>query len=256
MSKYGMPGWQNTGGILAALLAEMGYMGDAEVFDDAEGFWKFAGYSEWNSEIARQDLGKAWSFEDSPYKPYPSCGVLHCALDCFLEVMEKNHLQPEDIEKVNVFRGQVSPPGVPGPIKGQELTNVVDFQFSLPYVLGVVAFGVKTGPEWQDMDKMKDPRVLNFAKKVTLQANPESSKRPSLNVVEVVAKGKTFRAEKTQPQYGRGGEKQLNDEQLAIKFRENAARILAREKMDRAVEYLLNLERMPSIVGLMDQVTP
>ncbi len=255
MSKYGMPGWQNTGGITAALLAEIGYMGDALVFDDKEGFWKFAGYSAWNPEIARQDLGKVWSFEDSPYKPYPSCGVLHCAVDCFLEVMEKNHLRPEDIEKVTVLRGGASPPGSPGPIKGQELTNVVDFQFSLPYILGVVAYGVKIGPEWQDMDKMKDPKVLNFAQKVTLQANTESAKRPLSNIVEVVAKGKTFKAEKTKPLYGRGGEKQLNDEQLAAKFRENAARILAREKIDRAIDSLLNLEKVNSTVQLMEHVT-
>ena len=256
MSKYGMPGWQNTGGIMAALLAEMGYMGDSEVFDTEEGFWKFAGYSEWDPEIARKGLGKTWSFEDSPYKPYPSCGVLHCTIDCFQEVMETNHLKPEEIESIQVFRGKPSPPGSPGQIKGQELTNVVDFQFTLPYILGVVAYGVKIGPEWQDMDKMKDPRVLNFAKKVSLQDVPEASKRPSLNIVEVKAKGKTFRAEKTQPLYGRGGEKQLNDEQLAIKFKENALRILTCEKIERALDYLLNLEKVASTVEILEQVTP
>jgi 2-methylcitrate dehydratase PrpD len=256
MSKYGMPGWQNTGGIMASLLADMGYMGDAEVFDDEEGFWKFAGYSQWNSDIARKDLGKAWSFKDTPYKPYPSCGVLHCAIDCFLEVMEKNHLQPENVEKVKVFRGQFSFPGAPGPIKGPELTNVVDFQFGLPYILAVIAYGVKIGPEWQDMDKMKDPRVQDFAKKVVLQANPEYAKRPSLNIVEVVAKGETFRSEKTQPLYGRGGEKQLSDEQLAVKFRGNASRILAQTKIDRAIGSILNLEKMTSINEVMKQFTP
>jgi 2-methylcitrate dehydratase PrpD len=256
MSKYGMPGWQNTGGIMAALLAEMGYVGDAEVFDNEEGFWKFAGYGEWDPEIARKDLGKTWSFEDSPYKPYPSCGVLHCAIDCFLELIEKNHLKPEDIERVNVFRGQSSLPGAPGPIKGKELTNVVDFQFSLPYILGVVAYGVKIGPEWQDWDTIKDPRILGFAKKVTLNVNPESSKRPSLNIVEVVAKENTFKAEKTQPMYGRKGERQLDDKQLAGKFRDNASRILTQNKIDGAIESLLNLEKMPSTVELMQEITP
>jgi 2-methylcitrate dehydratase PrpD len=256
MTKYGMPGWQNTGGIMAPLLAEMGYMGDAEVFDDEEGFWKFAGYSGWDSNIARKGLGKMWSFDNTPYKPYPSCGALHCAIDCFQDILSQNNLKPEDIESIKIFRGRPSPPGSPGPLKGPEITNVVDFQFSLPYILGVVACGFKIGPEWQKMDTMKDPRVLCLAKKVTLEVNPESGKRPSLNVIEVVAGGKTYRGERMQPFYGRGGEQQLDDGQLAAKFRANASDILTQNKIERAVEFLLNLEKLPGSLELMNQVTP
>jgi 2-methylcitrate dehydratase PrpD len=131
----------------------------------------------------------------------------------------------------------------------------VDFQFGLPYILAVMAYGITIGPEWQDMDILRDPRILKFTEKVTILDNPEFDKRPSLNIVEVTAGGKIFRQEKTQPTYGRGGERQFTDEQMVGKFKHNASRILTQNKIEEAVVCLLNLENVSSTVQLMQQVT-
>ena len=47
MTKYAVPGWQNTGGMMAALLAKEGFIGDTTLLDGDQGFWKFAGYDGW-----------------------------------------------------------------------------------------------------------------------------------------------------------------------------------------------------------------
>jgi 2-methylcitrate dehydratase PrpD len=44
MTKYGVPGWQDTGAVMGALLAQEGFIGDTTILDPAEGFWKLAGY--------------------------------------------------------------------------------------------------------------------------------------------------------------------------------------------------------------------
>ena len=103
---------------------------------------------------------------------------------------------------------------------------------------------------------LKDPRILSLARKVTLEVNPESGKKPSLNVVEVVAGGKTYRGERLQPMYGRGGEQQLDDRQLAEKFKGNAANILSQKQINKAIKSLLDLEKMPGTGELMKQVKP
>src|SRR4030042_4041000 len=125
LTKYGVPGWQNTGGIMAVLLAEMGYMGDTTVFDPEYGFWKMCGYEGWQPENITAGLGKTWNFTKVNYKPYPCCRMLHSALDCFLSIINKNKLTPDDIENVQAF---FHPCAELPLFTNRELTNCVDIQ--------------------------------------------------------------------------------------------------------------------------------
>jgi 2-methylcitrate dehydratase PrpD len=68
MTKYGVPGWQDTGAVMGALLAQEGFIGDTTILDPAEGFWKLAGYENWNSEKILEGLGRA----DAVDRPGPS----------------------------------------------------------------------------------------------------------------------------------------------------------------------------------------
>jgi 2-methylcitrate dehydratase PrpD len=61
--KYGIPGWQGTGAVMAVLLSEMGYVGDLDVFNPEHGFWKFAGYGVWKPENITDGLGIEWRFD-------------------------------------------------------------------------------------------------------------------------------------------------------------------------------------------------
>jgi hypothetical protein len=74
-------------------------------------------------------------------------------------------------------------------------------------------------------------------------------------MVEVVARGKTFKEERM---YHRGfptPDFRATDEELVEKFRHNASRILPRNKTDRAVKALLELETMGNVSELMEQVS-
>jgi 2-methylcitrate dehydratase PrpD len=252
MTKYGMPGWQNTGGLMAALLAEMGYMGDTTVFDDKEGFWKFAGYDGWNPEKLTEGLGKFWSFANTPYKPYPCCGVLHTAIDCFYSIMENNKLEPGDIDGITAYLPTV----VEAPLfQNRELTNIVDIQFGITYILAIAANKIRIGPEWQDMDIVREPRIQKLAEKIKLQIHPDASKKPGVSRVEVSAKGQTYTEERAHPRLGRGGERQMTNEELAAKFRHNASRILTEAKIEGSIKTLYELETLKSVADLMKQVT-
>jgi 2-methylcitrate dehydratase PrpD len=70
MTKYHVFGWGAQAGVTSALLADMGFTGDTEVFDGDHCFWKFTGHPYWDTEQLLQDLGEKWLHKIS-YKQYP-----------------------------------------------------------------------------------------------------------------------------------------------------------------------------------------
>lgn len=246
LSKYGFPGWQNTGAIIAVLLAEMGFMGDVNLLDDPEhGFAEFCGYEGWKPEKITEGLGKTWSFTEVRYKPYACCTSLHRCIDCFYELIQKYNLHPEEIERVTA---STSPTVDAVLFTNRELNNIVDLQFGMPYVLAMAAYGEKTGVDWQDWNKLTDPKIREFAKKVNLKGDPNYGEK-QLSKVEVIARGQTFKTELA------GYTAKLTDLQLVEKFRHNASRNLTQDKIKKAVESFSELENSPRVSQLISAIT-
>jgi 2-methylcitrate dehydratase PrpD len=262
--KYGVPGFQSTGAVTAILLAEMGFTGDTTVLDDPKrGFPYFCGYTVWQPEKIMEEIGKTWFFTQGlHYKPYPCCGVFHGVLDCFYDIIEQNNLMPEEIESVkpNCMPGMYTGPNAIREIQ----SNISAAQFYPPYLFSLAAHRVRIGPEWHDKTTVRDPKIIKFMDKVTCNAGvPDPQMRTGsspLNVpnkCEVVARGKTFALEldRSQRRGTLGSERAPTDDDIIGKFRHNAERILTQEKIDRAVEALVNLEKFDKISELIQYIT-
>jgi 2-methylcitrate dehydratase PrpD len=270
MAKYGVPGWQSTGAVTAVLLAEMGYTGDTMVLDDPErGFCFYVGYPNWYPDEITNGLGKNWCFNIRIlYKPYPCCGVLHGTLDCFCNIIEQNNLMPDEIESVRVFGrgGMMVPPRADSPSPAtREMKSISAAQFNLPYNIAVAAHRIARGAEWSDPGTMNNPKILQFMDKVTAQEDADYMNRYMKETgrnllaipakVEVVARGKTFTEERTYHQGTSGTDVSWTDKEVVEKFRHNAERILTKNKIEKAVEDLTNLEKIDNISQLMRHVT-
>ncbi len=129
----------------------------------------------------------------------------------------------------------------------------VDAQFSLPFVFAAAAHRVKIGAAWQEWETIRDPKIRDFMKKVTMIADPKAAEvkrkdpRSWPAKVEVTACGKTFTEERV---YARGTnftEFKAGDEELVEKFRCNADRFLTGDKINRAVESIFGLEKVNDI---------
>ena len=123
---------------------------------------------------------------------------MHSSLDCVISTIEKNNLMPEDIESVNVF----CHPETELPVwRSNELATHVDSQFNTPYVIAAAAHRVRL-EDWQDWDTIRNPKIVEFMKKVNCQVHPQlfeigrKDPRNFVGMVEVVAKGKTFKEER------------------------------------------------------------
>lgn len=255
LTKYGMPGWQNTGGMMAALLAEMGYTGDLSVFDGEYGFFQFCGYDgEVNLDAITQSIGDDWRLTRITYKPYPCCRMLHGGVDCLYKIIKENNIRADEIESIDV-KGH---PTIELPcFTHKEIENVVDAQFNAAYIFSVAASGVRIGPEWQDQSTMKDPGIRELMKKVTFGGHPEfvqrAQKSPGEQIftVDVVARGKRFHAQTLTPSGTVGTSGAMSDADLEYKFRHNAERILTQNQINQAINHLLNLEKLEDVPTLM-----
>jgi 2-methylcitrate dehydratase PrpD len=259
MVKYGTPGWQGTGAIVACYLAEMGYLGDETLFDGVSGLWRFTGSDTWMPERVLPGLHDEWLFAEQQYKPYPCCRVLHSSLDLFYRMVGLHGFTPDDIDSIRVFGPQYcEKPHLQNCI----IRSAIDAQFSAAYNFAVAAHGVTIGPEWQDDATMHDAKILAFMDKVTCEVHPEYTRRPladrlmSLGRIEVSANGRTYTDETTFA-YGtpRPGF-EMDDAALIGKFRHNARRVLTPAQIDSAVDALMDLENVRAVSGLMRHIVP
>lgn len=259
MVKYGTPGWQGTGAIIAAYLAEMGYIGDETLFDGASGFWRFTGSDTWEPEKVLDGINRDWLMAEQQYKPYPCCRVLHSSLDLFYRLIERHGLTAENIDSVRMWGPQYCEKPH---LQNMTIRSAIDAQFSAAYNFSVAAHGVTIGPEWQDEETMRDPKILAFMQKVTCKVHSEYTRRPlkdrlmSLGRIEVDANGTTY-TEETPFAYGtpRPGF-EIDDSALAGKFRHNAVRVLRQSQIDEAATAIMQLENVDNVSELMKLITP
>ncbi len=260
LSKYGIPGWQNTGAVMAVLLAEEGYTGDTNVLAAKNGFANMAGYREWNPEKITEDLGKTWWYlYKLHYKPYPCCAVFHAELDCFIDILGKYHLRPEEIESVRAYGLASTAEGL---FASDSVENLSSAQFNPRYIFSVAAHGIKVGPAWHDRSTATNPEILQFMKKVTLQRHPAYQNPQAIvplsspSKCEVTARGgQVFTIERKFKRGTIGTEVAPSDNDLIQKFRNNAERILTQEKIDQAVKLFKDLEEVDNISKLIQQLT-
>lgn len=248
--KYAPTAWLAQGAIQAAMLAEEGYTGNAYTLDSEYGFPKIitSGEDVWTAEKVLKGIGEEWTFVNYRYKAYPCCSFIHSILDSFYSLQEQYAFSPVEIQAIRCH----SEAFVAHPDQ-YAVENQIDAQFSIPYSVAMAAFGYKIGPAWQDKGALTDPKVREFMKKVTVFVSPKGKEMRKTDPkvfyanVEIDARGKTFNAE---TYYAKGTNKEgylLTDEDLIEKFKVNASAILPDEKINKAINAFMNLERLNDI---------
>ena len=247
MTKYCVPGWQNTGAVMAALLAKEGFIGDTTIFDAEQRLWKIVGYETWNNEKILEGLGKNWDFFSKIiYKPYPSCRMFQTELQCFLKIINENHIEPEEIESVLIL----GHPTLEAPaFTNREVKSVVDVQFGPANTLAMAANHIPVGVDWQDMERVKSPEIQALANKIAYRANPDFLATRA-SIVEVKARGETFKESVDFVSLH-----ELTEDELFAKYRHNASRVLTESKIEKSIDYLMDLENAKDINELMALVT-
>lgn len=187
-TKEGIP-WAVKTGLTAFYLAGAGHSGPRNILE---------------SDRLYKPFPQDWQPGASPHvcatylKLYTSCRHTHPPVDAMRQILARNIIDPHQIDaiEVEIYSGALRITNKPAPL------NTIDVQYSIPYVLALVAL---VGPETLlpvTQEALVHTGVADLARKVTLSLNDEFDRRfPAETVcrVTVSVQGERFSSDVTAP---------------------------------------------------------
>ena len=258
MIKYAPVSYLAQGGVEAAMLARLGYEGNATTLDNEFGFAEYNNRSKeiWDEEKVAGGLGTRWDILNLIYKPYPCCSFIHPILDCFRKLVEEEKLSRFDIEDIQCYTAPFN-----AHPDQYAVENQVDVQFSAPYCFALVINNYGIGPEWQSKKALKDPNVREFMRKVHMNIAPEYAENRKKDPkswygrIEVKAKGQTFIKETMYPKGAKVEGYAFTDEEMVQRFKDMGATILTDDKLEKAADIIMHLEDYDSLAPLFENIS-
>ena len=249
-------GWAARAGVTAALLATRGITGPPTAVEGRFGLFQAFLGDQADFEAVTADLGEQWEAENIFYKPYPANHFTHTGIDAAIALRSKG-VGSDDIATATL---EVAPPtvrtiGEPIEIKRKPETGY-HAQFSGPYtvaagILGGGGLGVgltdftdelACDPTRRDLmarvEVVGDPRLMAiYPCQLPARLSVTTTSGHTL-VEEVLA--------------NRGGPDQpLSDDELATKFADNTAGLVADSVASQIHDDLSGLIAAPCVAGLL-----
>jgi len=243
MTKPFHPGKCAFDGVLSAILAQRGFTCAPNIIEGKKGFFEALGDNS-RLEPMVKNLGKKYEVLQNTFKPYAACLLTHPTIDAVIELRNKYHLKPEEVEEIKCdvahfcldSAGQVEPKtGLAG-------------KFSTYYC---AALALTEGAAGEDMftdQKVLDPKMVALRKKVKARIEP-AYRDTQAKVTVTTKEGKKY---STYVEIPKGDPRNPpTDEELENKFRSLAPFILPKAKMERLVETIWALEKLKDIRQLI-----
>lgn len=256
--KYTVAGVLAQQAMTAAHMAQFGHTGDVHVLDDRQwGYPCFIGTTKWEPEHLTADLGRDWRFPaQTSYKPYAHCRIMHSSFDCVMQVVREHGIAPHEIDGIKVYvEGFAEQPAW----LSRRIEHLNDAQFSMAHGIAVSAHCPPTARAWQDPALVFSDSVMKLMDKVTTEVHPDYVKLLAANAasrpawVEVRARGQAFVGEKRYPKGSPSPDPDtyMSNEELALKFRQNADGVLRPANISALIDAVMNLERLADVGVIM-----
>lgn len=164
-------------GIIAARMAQKGFIGPSDIYESEYGFLNSYSYQRTHdSRYITEGLGEVWEFATSSIKAYPCCRYSGGHIDACLELYGKNKIDPAKIKKILIRSSNYTMKLLAEPRK-LEPKNVVDMQFSMYYQAAMALVRGKIGVEEFKIECLDDPVVRNLMKLIEVVEDPEFERR-------------------------------------------------------------------------------
>lgn len=263
-------------GVQAAQLVAGGLRGPLDVLEHPDGF--FVRASSTPLTEAFDSLGKAWLTETLCYKIYPAGAGMGTVLDCVLDMVRQHTV---DVKKIRAVQIAACPATLD--LDRRAAAHVVGPQTPPSVLAGCVAYNVAAALTDREMtarqltrERIADPAVWALAAKVSLTADEIFAQRargawlartlvslpngrPNLDFDPLhvsqfrmsagarvrieMDDGRSFEAEEEVPEGAAG--RAYDDRRKAVedKFRRETRYTLRKERMEKAVDGILHLEK-------------
>lgn len=267
----GLMAWNSTGsltkryqagnpaknGIVSARMAKYGYDGPYDIFESADGVFHAYSYKDhYDPKVFHNGLGKEWMFVDSSIKVYPCCRYSGGHLDACLEIVNKYHPNPQEIQKIDIESSKYTM-HLLAEKKKWDPKNIVDLQFSMPYQAAIAFKNGKVTVDEFDEKYINDPLIKRLISSTTVRMNDEFERRYpehySSAVTITMKDGTTYRAVIDDPK----GDKRnpVHYEDVVKKFRYLANRTYSDpQRAEKIISYVNELDKQTDMSELMHLV--
>ena len=241
-------------GVNAALLARDGFTAASNILEARRGFFNAmaGGFDE--SKISGR-LGAPYFMKEPgiSIKPYPSGSLSHPAQDLILDLVRQHDIRAADIERIDVGTNSNVPNALIYPMPRTALEG----KFSIPFCMAIAVLERIAGiAQFQDR-KVRDKKVVELMKRVTLYVDDELEKlgydqvRSRVRIAQ-----KNGRIIDGRYDVARGHpEKPMSWAELSDKFRDCAALVLPAKNAEDAVELTARVEELRSLSPLIQTLT-
>ncbi|MCC7106728.1 MAG: MmgE/PrpD family protein, partial [Chloroflexi bacterium] len=260
MTKRVQVGISAQAGVMAAQMAERGITGAHDIFEGRYGYFNVYQRGEYDRNVVLDGLGTAFVHSQLSYKPYPSCRFTHGVIDASLRLAQR--VRPEDVESVEIALTSAAFDSIVDPIEAKRRPRtIVDAQFSAPYTAAVALLRREVRLEDFTPETIVDPTVLAMTQKVSCRADAQmdAERGRGISPALVTARLTDGRIEREYQEWPLGHPNTpLGIDGLTAKFRRcasYAARPISTERLDRAIELCLSLERQQRATDLVDLLT-
>jgi len=244
-------------GVLAARLAQKGYLGTDMIFESKLGFFStYVGEGHYDLAEAVNGLGHPFRLQDTlVIKKYPCCGTNHSALDSIFSLIREDKLSFEDIAQVTVdglpYLSHVLL--YPQPRQG------INGKFSIHYNVAAAILDGKVTIDSHRDEMLRRPLVEDALAKVHVEVqsrwDPRYTAAPAETPVTLRLKDGRVLTRSTNRHTMHGTPKDpLSRDELVGKFEYNAGLTLAPSEVRRAADLWLHVDEMPNIRRAMEAV--
>jgi 2-methylcitrate dehydratase PrpD len=234
-------------GVYGALLAQRGLTGITNILEaDYGGYCRvMADVSDMNALTA--GLGKNFETGRVAFKAYAAGGSTHTAHEAVKSIVEKNSLAADMIDKITIHATTATYHHTSWEYKPEGVTGA---QMNMQYVVAVTALERNLFIDQFTEEKVNDPRIREYSRKVEVIPEPELDNRgPEFRhaiIADVKTKdGRTFTEE---VDTAKGSDKRpMSTDEVIHKYTILAGRVLGQKRVDELHDMVLNLEKVPNV---------
>jgi len=241
-------------GLYAALLAERGFTGIADIFESPYGGFCTT-FSRSTDRFDREELtsglGERFETMRISLKFYSCVSTNHTALDALRKIRERQPFDPQDVTKIVVCCSQATLEHAGWPYRPAGMTAA---QLNLSYCLATLLLEGDVFVEQFSHSMIADPARLALAAKVEVREDPTITARGSQfrHMVKVAVHLKDGTILEETVEAPRGAERNFpgtND--IVAKFVKLSGQVMHPPQIERIIDLVLGLDELPDIGVLL-----
>lgn len=248
--------------VLSAVLAEHGLVGPERVFQGEFGYFKAYHDNQYDAGKVTRGLGTEWEIPGISIKFYPCCFLAHFAIDAMRQLAVRHAITAEAIERIHVRVTQGTWNVVCAPIEAKRApATTQEALFSLPYTVASAAMHGHVGLAQMTPAAIAEPSVRALAEKVSVEVDAELERSHGRvigpSIVEVTLRNGQKVSQRVDRVKGHPANPMSFDD-CAQKFWDCApfaARPLARDKLEQAIDAVRQLERLDDVRDIVRLLT-